>query len=85
MHDHLLAITAEGRADRFHQTAALVLAVAGRMVDVLRIETERAMVALPAAADRRTDKGFAVPALEFFQFSLSQRRCVVDALLPSTG
>jgi hypothetical protein len=83
MDDHLLAIAAEGGADRFHQTAAFVFPIARRMVDMLRMQAERAMVPMPPAADRRTHKGLAMTALELFGFGLPARRRPVGPLMPA--
>ncbi len=70
VHDYLFPIPFERRANRLHQAAALVLSVARRVIDMPRIEAERAMVALPAATDRRPDEGLAMPAFELFQLGL---------------
>jgi hypothetical protein len=83
MHDHLFAIAAEGGANRLHQAAAFVLPVAGCTVDMLRIETERTMIPVPAAADRRTDEGLAMTALELFGFGLPAGRCPIGPLWPA--
>ncbi len=73
MHDHLLAIAPKCGADRFHETSALVLAVTRLPIDMLRIEAEGTMVAMSPAADRRPDKGLAMPAFELFGLRLPGR------------
>jgi len=82
MDDHLLAVAAEGGADRLHQAAAFVLPVAWRMIDMLRKETERAMISVPAATDGRTDECLAMTALELFGFGLPAGRRPVGPLWP---
>jgi hypothetical protein len=44
---------------------------------MLRIETERAVVPMPAAADRWADEGLAMTALELFGFGFPAGRCAV--------
>jgi len=85
MHDDLLPITPKCGANRLHQTAAFVLPIAGRVIHMLRMETEWAMIPMPATADRRADEGFATPALEFFGFGLPARWRPVGALVPAVG
>lgn len=80
--DHLFAVAAKGHADRFHQTAAFILAVARCAIDMFRIETERTMVPVPPATDRRSDERFAMTALEFFGFGLAAGWRPVGPLLP---
>jgi hypothetical protein len=83
MHNHLLSIAAEGGADRLHQAAAFILPVAWCMIDMLRKETERAMISVPAATDGRTDEGLAMTALELFGFGLPAGRCPIGPLWPA--
>jgi hypothetical protein len=65
VHEHLLAVTPEVRADRRHQAAALAEPVAGLLpVDMLRVQAERAVIAVPSPGDWRSDKRLAMPALE---------------------
>jgi hypothetical protein len=83
MHDYLFDIAAEGRADRFHQAAAIVLPVARCAIHMFRIQTERAMIPMPSTADRRPDEGLAMTALELFGFRLPARRRPVGPFRPS--
>src|SRR5688572_21508550 len=52
--DHLLTIAPKGGANRFHQTATFVFAVARRLIDMPRVETQRTMIPLAAPANRRS-------------------------------
>jgi hypothetical protein len=52
------------------------------MIDMLRKETERAMISVPAATDGRTDEGLAMTALELFGFGLPAGRRPVGPLWP---
>ena len=65
MDDDVLAIgTLEG-ADGLHQRATDAAAVAGAaVVDMARVEAERAMIAMVAAAGQWADEAVAVAALE---------------------
>jgi hypothetical protein len=73
VHDDLLAVSPVIGADRLHQTAALTLSVARTLaVDMARVETERAVIAMSTTADRRTDEGPAMPAFELFDSRASR-------------
>ena len=82
MHDHLLTAAPKSRTNWFHQASALVLTIPRSLIDVSRIEAQRAMITLPATADWRSHERFAVPAFELFQLGLPQRWCAIDAISP---
>lgn len=88
MNDDLLAIAAKPGRHRSHQATTVAEAVARRLpVDVPRIETERAVIPMPTAAERWPDKSSAVSALEFLAAHSVRRWCVSLrwALFPATA
>ena len=65
MDHHLLAIHAEGNADGRHQRPAGTEPVTRTLqIDVPRGEAQRAMIAVPATEDNRSDKSAAAAAFE---------------------
>lgn len=67
MDDHLLAVSPRRQSNRLHERPALATSIAGHtQIDVARIETERTVVAMPATAHGRANKGATVSALERF-------------------
>jgi len=65
MYDDMLAIGPLERPNRGHQRAARAGAVAGApRVHMLRVQAERAVIAVPPATGHRPDEALAVAALE---------------------
>jgi hypothetical protein len=75
VNEHLLAVAPEIGAVWRHEAATQTLSIARRLlVDMLRVETKRAMIAMPPATQRRTHKRPAMTALELFRFRLFDGR-----------
>jgi hypothetical protein len=61
VHDHLLAVPTGRQTDRLHKRSAFAFAIPRHTsIDMPRVETERAVVAMASAADRRANECAAV-------------------------